>query len=569
MTAPPVAYSYIRFSDPIQSKGDSVRRQTEAAEEWSRKNRIPLDRSKTLHDLGVPALLGQHRKNPDRYALAAFLKLVENGDVRPGSYLVIENLDRLSREEVVPATHLLLGILVAGVKVVQLRPAELVLTDKSDMGSIMLAVVELSRGHSESAMKSQRVSAKLARKRKALRDGSLRVLTRQLPAWVCERAGRLELVPGRAAVIRQIYDLAAHGYGASAIVKKLTADGIAPFGEFIIRAHRKRSAFAGCWIRAYVAKILRDRRAVGEFQPRKGGAPDGPPISGYFPAVVSEDEWLAARAGVSQRRRLPGRTGDRVNVFAGLLRHARDGDNYHAGRQTGGRYILVNTRSTAAAAPTCTFPLETFERALFAYLAEIDPRDVLGQDRAPDEVMVLSGELARAEASIAAINADLDEHGDTPELLKRLREKDRLRIDLAARLAEARQKAANPLSEAWGEAKSLLEVLDAAPDPRDARLRLRSAVRKIIDSIWLLVVPRGRDRFCAVQLWFQGSDRQRSYLIFHRPPWSDGRVVRPASWKPLSFADVAAPADLDLRNRSAARQLEAYLGALSSEKFRP
>src|SRR5262245_18865295 len=99
MPPPAIAYSYIRFSHPDQAKGDSVRRQTEAAAAWCKSNNIRLDTSITLRDLGKSAFTGQHRKNPDRHALAAFLKLVESGKVPKGSYLIIENLDRLSRED--------------------------------------------------------------------------------------------------------------------------------------------------------------------------------------------------------------------------------------------------------------------------------------------------------------------------------------------------------------------------------------------------------------------------------------------------------------------------------------
>src|SRR5918911_1432649 len=99
MSTFPVAYSYIRFSTPEQRKGDSLRRQTEAAADWCRRNNVHLDTTTTLHDLGKSAYTGEHRKNPDRHALAAFLKLVEAGKVPRGSYLLIENLDRLSRED--------------------------------------------------------------------------------------------------------------------------------------------------------------------------------------------------------------------------------------------------------------------------------------------------------------------------------------------------------------------------------------------------------------------------------------------------------------------------------------
>src|SRR5205085_1143569 len=141
---PPTAYSYLRFSSGKQDQGDSVRRQTALRDGWlARYPGVPLDASLTLHDLGRSAYTGSHRSNPDRHALALFLKCIETGRVRPGDYLLLENLDRLTREELVPAMHLLTGILMAGVRVVQLAPSELVLTDKSDMGTVMLAVVEL------------------------------------------------------------------------------------------------------------------------------------------------------------------------------------------------------------------------------------------------------------------------------------------------------------------------------------------------------------------------------------------------------------------------------------------
>src|SRR5262249_55658961 len=89
-----VAYSYIRFSTPEQMKGDSLRRQTEAAADWCRRHNVSLDTSTTLRDLGRSAYTGKHRENADRHALASFLKMVEQGKVVRGSYLLIENLDR-------------------------------------------------------------------------------------------------------------------------------------------------------------------------------------------------------------------------------------------------------------------------------------------------------------------------------------------------------------------------------------------------------------------------------------------------------------------------------------------
>src|SRR5262245_32464664 len=107
-TSPPaLAFSYQRFSSPEQGKGDSIRRQDELRDGWLKRNHARLDTSVTLRDKGVSGFTGKHRENPDRNALAAFLKLVKDGRVPRGSYLIVESLDRLSREHIRPALTLL------------------------------------------------------------------------------------------------------------------------------------------------------------------------------------------------------------------------------------------------------------------------------------------------------------------------------------------------------------------------------------------------------------------------------------------------------------------------------
>ena len=98
----PLAYSYLRFSTVEQAKGDSIRRQTEATAAWCNRNKITLDTSISLRDEGVSAYRGKHRENADTHALAALLQAVKSGRIPAGSYLVVESLDRLSREKIRP-----------------------------------------------------------------------------------------------------------------------------------------------------------------------------------------------------------------------------------------------------------------------------------------------------------------------------------------------------------------------------------------------------------------------------------------------------------------------------------
>ncbi len=554
------AFSYIRFSHPDQAKGDSLRRQTEAAAAWCERNGVGLDATTTLRDLGRSAYTGTHRTN-DRRALALFLRLVEDGKVPRGSYLIIENLDRLSREEIQPALLLALNLLQAGVRIVQLKPVEMIFDDKSDTLPVMMMMMELSRGHGESAMKSERNGKAWAEKKKAAREGG-EVMTHRLPAWVEERGGKLFLIRAATTAVKRVFKLAAAGYGQSRIVRKLTADKVPAIGP------------SGRWVRTYVFMLLTDRRVLGEHQPRRGrsGEADGPSIPNYYPAAITQDEWDAASAARSGRRldTAPPRQGKTLNLFAGLLRDARDGATYYVDTRVdrdGGRArVLRNNRaSSTAALASPTFDFNTFESAILSLLREVNPQEITGHvNESPDEVMVLSGELARVEASIAALEADLNEHGESPVLFRRLRGKEEEKRDLVARLTESRQKAAHPLSEAWGEAHSLLEVLELAPDQADARLRLRAALRRIIESIWLLVIPCGRERQCVAQIWFTGGETHRDYLITHWPAKANASARQEGGWTARSFssADVGPGQLFDLRRREDAAELEAGLLAV-------
>jgi DNA invertase Pin-like site-specific DNA recombinase len=563
-----VAYSYVRFSHPSQAEGDSLRRQTEAAQDWCRRNGAHFDPNLTLHDLGKSAFTGGHRKNPDRHALAAFLKLVEAGKVPRGNYLIVESLDRLTREDIQPALLLVLNLLQAGVRIVQLKPVEMVFDDRSDTLPVMMMLVELSRGHSESAVKSDRVGGAWAEKRRRLREGlaqkatgrmgdGCHVLTRRLPAWVELHDGRPRLVPGRAEVVKRIFRLAAGGYGAPGIVKRLEADKVPGFGRL------------GRWSRTYVTSILKDRRALGEFQPRlRDGTPDGGPIPDYYPAVVTEGEWDRAMAGMAQRLKNRGRTGRTVvNVFAGLLRHARDGDRFHLAskprRDKGARpgdlrHVLLNKLHIEGLEKSYSFPFYVFERALLGQLREVDPREVLGEpDAGNDDVLALSDRLTRVESSIALIEAEMDANGESPTLFRRLRDKEAERKRLAEGLAEKRRKAASPLTATWGEAQALMAALDSAPDPEDARLRLRAAIRRIVESVWMLVVRRGSHWLCAVQVHFR-DDGHRDYLIQYQAAGN----FRPGGWWARAMKiPVAVPSELDLRRRDHAEALARALEA--------
>lgn len=547
-----VAYSYIRFSTTDQRKGDSLRRQTEAARNWCNRNDVHLDESLTFRDLGKSAYLGEHRKNPDRSALAGFLKLVQDGRVARGSYLVIESLDRLTREHVRAGLMLLLGLIESGVRIVQLSPSELVYDEKSDEMGLMLAIVELSRGHRESKRKSDMSGPNWQRKKQAARDG--KTVTSKVPAWIEVHGDRRDLIPERAATVKLIFKLAANGYGTPAIVAKLNRDGVPPMGD------------SGKWVRGYVGNILRDRRALGEYQPRKmkKSEPDGAPVKGYFPRVVSDEEFYAVRAAAAQRGKYRGRKGaQQLNLFAGLIKNAREGDAYFmTSRNHGEKYhVLINCNSEHGLSPCHSFPYLPFEEKVLEQLAEVDPSEIIGHDDSGSDTMRLSVELASVDGKIAELEGELLA-GDVPSLARALRQLEERRRGLVDQLAEARAKAAHPLAGSWGDAQSLLSVLASAADPEDVRLRLRQALRRIISEAWLLVVRRGITRLAVLQIHFTEGGR-RDYLIVHRRAHKGRCGPRKEGYcEARSLAGILGKTDLDLRKPEHVARLETSLQSL-------
>jgi DNA invertase Pin-like site-specific DNA recombinase len=553
----PLAYSYLRFSHPDQAKGDSLRRQTDLRDAWLARNGVALDTSLTLEDKGVSGYTGEHRDNPDRHALAAFMALVKKGRIVPDSYLIVESLDRLSREDILPALGLLIGLIESGVRIVQLLPVEVVYDRQANPMTLMMAIMELSRGHSESAMKSERVGAAWRQKKRRAAEGG-EALTARGPAWLRLAEGRWEVDGPKAEVVRRVYRMAAAGYGLGAITKKLNAERVPTVGR------------GPHWPRSYVAKLLADRRPVGEYQPYKGRgpkrAPDGAPVPGYYPAILTEEEWFAARAGLAGRRGKAGRAAnDRTNIFAGLLRDALDGGALHLSDKgsRGGRQLVSYQAAGGVDGPhSSRFPLPTFEAAVLALLREVDPGSILPRgDGGADKALVLAGRLAEVDGDVERIKARLLERYSEglADVLERL-EAERRR--LAGELTEARQEGATPLGVAWGECRSLLDALGAAPDPEEARVRLRAALRRIVEGVWCVFVARGRSRLAAVQVRFTGG-AARDFLIYHRTGTGGSVGTRPAAWQACSLPADVGVEGLDLRRKTDARGLAETLAKIN------
>lgn len=228
--SPTRAYSYVRMSTRKQLRGDSLRRQLERSKAFADEHSLLLDDS--LQDLGVSAWKGRNFKTG---ALGRFLTMVENGEIPKGSYLLIESLDRLSREAVPDALMLFMAIINAGIVIVTLgEDRQIYSRDRlnGDWTKLIIGLAVMSRGHEESQTKSERIKAVAKRKREQAREGKGQI-TSITPAWIDARridANRYEFTLNHhAKTVKAIYEMATRGLGATVIARKLNADGVPAF----------------------------------------------------------------------------------------------------------------------------------------------------------------------------------------------------------------------------------------------------------------------------------------------------------------------------------------------------
>ncbi len=334
MTAPappPRAYSYVRFSTVEQRKGTSLERQTAAARKYAEEHGLELDTELDLQDLGVS---GFRLKNAETGALGLFLRAVEDGRVPKGSYLLVENIDRLTRSNMFDAQTLFMNILRAGITVVTLTNNQTYSRESinTDPTQTLFLVVELMRANQESARKGQLVSDAKERKRQRLMSGETlaKPYTKQTPAWIAWNAEdkSYQLIPERADVVRFVFQQSDAGWGLDRVARALNMRGEPTWGA--VGSKRKGDHWRG----SYLRKIVASKAPIGMFTPHKttherdtGRRKDIPlDAVALWPAVVDEElYWRVSRR--TQARAPRGKNADRAptNAFAGVLRCARCG----------------------------------------------------------------------------------------------------------------------------------------------------------------------------------------------------------------------------------------------------
>jgi DNA invertase Pin-like site-specific DNA recombinase len=522
---PAKAYSYVRFSTPEQAKGHSLQRQTDDARAWAAANKVELDDELTFQDKGVSGFTGA---NIETGELGAFLERVKDGTIPSGSWLLVESLDRISRQSARKAVRVIEDIVEAGITVVDLsdggREYSAANLDRDQLLFVMM-VLRFIRANEESATKGVRVAkAHAARRQKfAGQEKLTKPYTRRLPAWIRwqDSTNSYELIEDRAALLRWMFEKADDGMGTHSIAAHLNETKVDTWG-----AGKWKAKY---WHRSYIRKLLTNKAAIGVFVPHTVRKVDGKrskertpqePIMHRFPAAVDRElfERVNARLSTTEARG-KNANGPVRSIFAGVMKcQYCDGT---VTRVNKGHWIYLVCAAAHAKAGTHPYESVPYAEAVDAFCQNIshtietaprgkDTRDI--EREIEQQLVELDAANDEVETAFDLIISD-----KSREARDRLRRAERAREDIEKRLRSLRDH--REALTGTNVIKRLAEVeqtLTQAPlDTEAANKALRRAVRKM--------VMRPQAGTCDI-IWQHAEGPQETAFMTSRFDWEANQI---------------------------------------------
>lgn len=497
-TTMPTAYSYVRFSTPDQIKGDSARRQAESSTRYAKDNNLTLDDSLNLNDLGVSAFKGA---NASTGKLGLFITAIETGLVQPGSYLLVESLDRLSRTAAIDALTQFISILRNNISIVTLIDNKVYTRENiNDISNLMYSLTIMACAHEESLKKSKRISDAWTNKRTRAREGTHK-LTKTCPCWLELKDDQFHLIQERVDLVKRMYDLALNGSGYAYITKTLNNEKQPTFDS------RQRSSNG--WYQSYITRILNNPSVYGQFTPNKrveGKSVPQEPIENYYPQIITQEDFFAVQAAISSRRGKGGQVGTQVNTLANILKCGKCGGSTtrinKSGKQASvNKYyksIVVVCDSGRRGVTDCGwFPwkLDELEQSVLEEIRELDISLILDNQANNKSLAIMNRNIQSLTTEIIenqkSIERLVDAVADGTNVSKAL--KNRINLlskkedeliaskDILSKEYEVESHRLSSMTNSQGE----IQRLSANLDDNEVRLKIQTEVRRLVKKIVL------------------------------------------------------------------------------------
>ena len=496
------AYSYIRFSTPDQLKGDSLRRQLKESENYAKENGLTLDTTINLKDLGLSAFHGAHKT---KGALGGFLKQIEEGKIEKGSVLIVENLDRLSREQISEALMQFMNIINAGIRIVTLQDKQEYTkeTINDNWSQLIISITYMARAHEESNTKSKRLKSAWEEKRIKALNGE-RKLTGRCPSWLelSKDKKSFKIITEVSKVIELIYRLKLSGKSKTAMIKELNSND---------KIWKPKNG----WRDSYIQKLISTRAVIGEFQPHKlvdGKRVDvGEPIADYFPKIIENELFYQVQELIKLNREQNGhgggKTGKANNLFTHLVKCGLCKGAMHyidKGKlPKGGQYLHCDNSRRKNGCNAKPIRYKEFEKLFFDDFEGLDINELLpDKDETQIEInniessmLVKTEQIKELDIQIKNLTNSISTTSDArvretleKSLSEKLKGQDKLKEESKGNKDELKalkieyEKLRENINKTQ-EVYHLLEEQETEEEKMRMRLVLRQAIKRLVKSI--------------------------------------------------------------------------------------
>lgn len=383
----PLCFPYVRFSSQKQADGNSVVRQSERIESFVTRYSLTVDTR--LEDHGISSFRGANAKKGQ---LSGFLQRVRDGEIPHGSYLLIENWDRLSRQVLDASIEIFSDLIRSGIKIAVLD--EDTVYDDLTSNSFIRAIVQFERAHSESLRKSDMSKASWRAKHKAMAEGA--IATEKCPQWLVVKEGAWCKRDDICLHIETMFSLA-QTYGVAEAGRRLNAQ----FGTSY-KTHQ-------------IQYLLRNRRLIGEHSPvelsKEHGknVPTGQVVEDYYPQVIPPATFEEVQTILKSRKPFSGRQdATNLNIFRNLLVCAECGGSTRFMLKSGKEYYYCTASMTGGCVDDQIRSIrgEFLRRVLFKFEHWTAIRDYIAAGS--DVLKALKKEETVAVAKLTRLEAKAD-----------------------------------------------------------------------------------------------------------------------------------------------------------------
>lgn len=320
------AYFYTRISSKAQISGEGINRQEDFITKFldginnNSEGNVQYIQSKIINDSGVSAYDGSNILDGE---LGKFIIDAENGKIEQGSLLILEALDRLSRQKISESRKLIQRIFDAGIKIAIVK-YNIIFDDSSsnEIGADLLVTAGLHLAFMESEQKSVRLRDTFARKREKIANG-IAVKNSHMPFWLTYENNNFTLLPEQVKHVKLIFKLRLEGMGLHSITRYFNENNLKLAGNKSNSKNQLNST--------RVTDILKHRGVYGayeifknEYTTTRKRISTGEIIENYYPVIISKEDFDNVQGMFEGKRNIR----KVVNIFSGLTKCSCCGNNY-------------------------------------------------------------------------------------------------------------------------------------------------------------------------------------------------------------------------------------------------